>query len=64
VYGRGLEGGVHLDVEDLAEELCIFVEFALRFEGFDIDRVSFNGFVLSESPNFLHFKFIIKIYIS
>jgi hypothetical protein len=60
-WGR-LEGWMGLDIENPAEGLSILVEFTLGFEGLDIDGVSVNGFVLSERPNFLHFKFIIKIY--
>lgn len=62
VHWGCFEGWMGLDIENPAESLSILVEFTLGFECLDIYRVSLNGFVLSERPNFLHFKFIIKIY--
>jgi len=42
----------------LAQSFCIFIEFTDWLEGFNINIIRFNGFTLSEVPNFLHFLLI------
>jgi hypothetical protein len=51
---------VHLDAKELGDGLGVFVEFALGLEGFQVEAIGFNGFILAEGPDFLHFDF--KLY--
>ena len=60
LLGRGgsSEGRMRLDIVNLAQSFGILIEFTDGFEAFNIDIIRFNGFTLSEVPNFLHFLLI------
>lgn len=54
----GPEGGMWFNIVHFAQSLCILIEFTDWLESFNIDIIRFNGFALSEVPNFLHFLLI------
>lgn len=54
----GPEGGMWFDIVHLAKCLRILIEFTNWLESLNIDIIRFNGFALSEVPNFLHFLLI------
>lgn len=51
---RHFEGRMHLDIEELADRVSVLEKFTLGLKGFQVDSFGFNGFALSEVPNFLH----------
>jgi len=53
-WSWGFKRWVQFNVVQFAETLCVIIEFARAFEGFGVNAVGFNGFALSEVPNFLH----------
>jgi hypothetical protein len=54
----GPEGGMWFYIVHLAQCLRILIEFTDWLECLNIDIIRFNGFALSEVPNFLHFLLI------
>lgn len=54
----GPKGGMWFNIVHFAKCLCILVEFPDWLESLNIDIIRFNGFALSEVPNFLHFLLI------
>lgn len=58
-HRRRLECWVYLDTEQFAHALRVLIEFALWFEGLEVETVCLNGLILAEGPDFLHFVLII-----